>query len=40
VIFRFYLTGAEGDKVKLGYQGEKVKAIETTVELRETPAKP
>ncbi len=34
LIYRFYVTGAEGDKVTLRYEAEKAKGIETTVELR------
>ena len=34
VIVRFYISGKEGETVKLTYQGEKVKSVETSVELK------
>jgi Zinc carboxypeptidase len=37
VIFRFYLNGPEGAKVKLMYDAEKAKLIEREVELRTEP---
>lgn len=35
LIYRFFVTGNEGDRVTLRYEAEKAKAIEATVELRE-----
>jgi hypothetical protein len=39
VIFRYYLSGNEGDSVTLRYQAEKAKTIETKVVLKETGKK-
>jgi hypothetical protein len=36
VIFRYYLSGNEGDTITLKYQAEKAKAIETKVVLKES----
>ena len=36
VIVRYYLTGAEGSKVKLRFEAEKAKGVEKEVELKVT----